>query len=449
MKLFGTLFTSLIFSLTFWGVAHSSVNQSVQFEVEKFQLDNGLTVLVHVDRSMPIISYQQWFRVGSSNEKPGRTGLAHFFEHLMFKGTKKYPKGEIDKIIQMNGGSNNAFTTEDYTGYYTNLPSDKLELIIDVESDRMRNLIFDEKEINSEREVVKEERRMRYENSVYGSLFLQIRNTLYKTSAYRWPVIGYMKDLNATNLAELKEFYNTYYAPNNAVVVVAGDVSVSEVKKLMKKYYGGIPRQTLPDLKLTPETEQRAARYSKLEKDVQGVTLAIVYPGVPVGHPDAHALDLMTSALGAGSSSRMYKRLVYKNQLATDVSMSNSNDKLSGEISTYVSLKPGVTANAAQALVNSEIAKIKSDLVSPDELQKLKNQIKLGYVKGLQTMASRARALALNEVYFNDYKVLFEDLEKYEKITAEDIQRVAKTYLVPGKKNVVQISPKSVAGVTQ
>lgn len=423
--------------------------EQVRFPVEKFQLDNGLTVLVHEDHSKPILSYHQWFRVGSSHEKPGRTGLAHFFEHLMFKGTKKYPKGEIDKIIQMNGGSNNAFTTEDYTGYYTNLPSDKLELIIDVESDRMRNLLFEESEINSEREVVKEERRMRYENSVYGSLFLQVRSTVYKTSVYRWPVIGYMTDLNATKIDELKNFYNAFYAPNNAVVVIAGDVTVSQAKKLMNKYYSSIARQNLPAVELTPEAKQLAPRYSRLEKDVQGITLAIVYPGVPAGHTDAHALDLMTGALGSGASSRLYKRLVYKNQLATDISMSSSNDKLSGEISIYVSLKPGVSSEQAMGLINNELANVKRELITASELQKLKNQIKLGYIKGLQTMASRAQALALNEVYFNNYKVLFEDLGKYEQVKVEDIQRVANNYISPNRKNTVEVSSQRTTGVAQ
>lgn len=424
----------------------ASFKKQVEFPVVKFQMSNGLTVLVHENHSRPLFSFQQWFRVGSSHEKPGRTGLAHFFEHLMFKGTTKYPNGEFDRIIQMNGGSFNAFTTADHTGYYANLPSDKLEMIIDMESDRMRNLVFDQTEIDREREVVKEERRMRYENSVYGSLYLQIRSTMYKTSPYRWPVIGYMSDLNATTLEELKEFYKRYYAPNNAVLVVAGDVTVSQVKKLVERYYGHIPSQEIPEFKPTPEVEQKAPRFSNLSRDVQGYTTAIVYPGVAVGHEDQYALDLMASALGSGASSRLYKRLVYKNQLATQISMSSSNSRLGGEISTYISFKPGADVGQGIALVNAELSRIKREKISESELQKLKNQIMLGYVEGLQTMSSRARSLALNEIYFDDYRRLFDDLDKYNAVTAEDIHRVANAYIVPQRRSVVQVVPKTGGG---
>lgn len=421
----------------------SEINEKIKFNVEKYQLDNGLTVLLHEDHTMPLISYHQWFRVGSSYEKPGRTGLAHFFEHLMFKGTPKYPKGEIDRIIEMNGGTKNAFTTEDYTGYYTNLPSNKLELVIDVESDRMRQLMFEQKEIDSEREVVKEERRMRYENSVYGSLFEQIRSTLYKTSPYRWPVIGYMADLNATKLDELKDFYNRYYAPNNAVVVIAGDINISKAKSLIEKYYGGLKRQEIPPFQPTLESEQKSPRYSNLERDVQSVTLAMVYPGANAFSDDVYALDIMSGILGSGSSSRLYKRLVYKNQLMTQVSMSASNDKLSGEISILAALKPGANVARSISLVKAELEQVKNNLVTDQELKKIKTQIKLSYLRGLQTMASRANALANAEIMFGDYKKIFTDLEKYESVTLEDVKRVANKYINPNKLNLVQMIPKS------
>jgi zinc protease len=438
------LILAVILSLSH--LAQASVSEQVRFPVEKFQLDNGLTVLIHENHTVPIISYQQWFRVGSSFEKPGRTGLAHFFEHLMFKGTQKYPNGVFDRIIQMNGGNNNAFTTEDYTGYYTNLPSDKLELIIDIESDRMRNLLFEEKEITSEREVVKEERRMRYENSVYGSLFEELRSTVYKTGPYHWPVIGYMADLNATKTEELKTFYNAYYAPNNAVVVVAGDVTVSQVKKLVEKYYGNIKRQELPPFQPPTEVEQKSPRASALEKDVQSVTIAMAYPGVKAGHEDSYALDLMTAAMGSGNSSRLHKRLVYKNQLATQASMSNEADKLSGELNVVVSFVPGADVERGIGLIQQELNQIKRTPISDDELKKVKNEIMLGYVQGLQTMAQRAQSLAQNEIFYGDYKKLFTDLEKYEAVTKDDILRVAKLYILPNKLSTVRIVPKAKAG---
>lgn len=444
-----SLLLSFLCLVAFVENTKASLQEKIQFKVEKFVLDNGLTVLVHEDHTMPILSYQQWFRVGSSHERVGRTGLAHFFEHLMFKGTQKYPKGEIERIIQMNGGSNNAFTTEDHTGYYTNLPSDKLELIIDVESDRMRNLLFDQKEIDSEREVVKEERRMRLENSVYGSLFELIRETRFKTSPYRWPVIGYMQDLNATKLEELKAFYNTYYAPNNAIVVVAGAVSTSRVKELVKKYYGAIPKQVLPEYKPTPEANQLSPRTAKIEKDVQGVTTAIIYPTIATGQGDEFALDLLANALGTGTSSRLYKRLVYKNQLATSVSVSSSTNKLAGDFSIIVAFTPGANTQRGLSLIDSELKSIKETLLTPKEIEKLKNQVMLSYVKGLQTMAERASSLAANEIIYGDYTRLFSDFEKYEQVTAEDIKRVANNYILPMKRNLVQVLPKAQAGSIQ
>lgn len=374
----GWQIAALVLVVFFSGFLFAAEKDKIRFKVEKFQLDNGLTVLVHEDHSRPILSYQQWFRVGSSHEKPGRTGLAHFFEHLMFKGTKKYPKEAYDRILQANGGSNNAFTTEDLTGYYTNLPSDKLELIVDIESDRLRNLVFDEKEINSEREVVKEERRMRYENNNYGALYEKLRSTVYKTGPYRWPVIGYMADLNAAQLNEFREFYRQHYAPNNAILVVAGDVSASKVKKLVEKYYGDIPKQEIPPFNPPAETEQKTARESVLVRDVQGVTVADSYVGVPSGHADVYALDLLSSLLSADASSRLYRRLVYKNQLATSVSASSENNKLSGQFMIFTSLQPGADQARAMAHLADEIRQVQKNIISAEELEKAKNRLILG-----------------------------------------------------------------------
>lgn len=410
-------------------------------KVEKYKLKNGLTVLLHVDHSVPVIAYHQWFRVGSANEKPGRTGLAHFFEHLMFKGTTKYPGKVYERIVSANGGANNAFTSRDYTGYYTFLPSDKLELVIDIESDRMRNLIMDEKEIASEREVVKEERRMRYENDIYGALNELMFSTLYKTSQYRWPVIGYMADLNATSMAELKEFYNTYYAPNNAVVVLAGSFDPAKAKKLIEKYYGSIPSQPVPEFKFTPEAVQRAPRKARLEKPVQGVTAVLVYPSEPAGHIANYALDLATNILGEGPSSRLYKKLVYQEQLATAVRVYNSNDLYAGRLQVQLNLKPGVSLAKVTPLVQREISRLATEEVTTQELQKVKNQVMMSYVSGLKTIGGKARALALNEVYFGDYQMLFYDLGRYNNVTSADIMKVVRDYFVSQKMTTLTVEP--------
>lgn len=409
--------------------------------VEKFTLKNGLRVLLHVDNTIPVIVYNQWFKVGSVDEKEGRTGLAHFFEHLMFKGTTKYPGKVYEDIIHANGGANNAFTTRDYTGYYTYLPSDKLKLVIDIESDRMRNLLFDDKEIASEREVVKEERRMRYENDIFGALNELLFNTVYKTSQYRWPVIGYMADLNATSTAELKDFYRLHYAPNNAVVVIAGSFDPKEARKWVESHYAGIPSQPVPKTQIVPEVEQKKRRIETLKKNVQNVTVTLTYTTPTVGHPDTYPLDLLANILGEGSSSRLYKTLVYRDQVGSNIGVSHSNTQYGGLFQISSSLKPQAKISQFLPEVERQISTAQSRPVSALELEKAKNQVMRDYIGGLKTVAGKARALALNEIYFDDYTVLFKDLALYNKVTPQDIVRVAKQYLVPEHSSLVAVEP--------
>jgi len=416
-------------------------SDQIRFPVEKYQLPNGLTVLIAEDHKMPLVSYQQWFRVGSSYERPSHTGLAHFFEHLMFKGTAKHPEVQFNALMQANGANFNAFTTEDYTGFYINLPSDKVELAIDIESDRMHNLQFDTGMINSEREVVKEERRMRYENSVSGSLWELFRTTRYKTSPYSWPVIGYMPDLNAMKLEEFREFYQSHYAPNNAVVVVVGDVETKKVKKLIEKYYGPIPSSKLPAFEPTAEAEQKAPRTAKLEKEVQGVSTLIGYPGVKAGDSNQYALDMLADIMSGGPSSRLFKTLVYDSKLATNVSMSAEENKLSGDVVLGLGWVPGANVQKGLTILENELKKVKTDLVSEKEMTKVRNATLLGYVRGLQTVSSKAHALAYNEIVFNDYRELFAQLDKMTDVTREQIRDVANKYLNPTITNTVQIVP--------
>jgi predicted Zn-dependent peptidase len=321
--------------------------------------------------------------------------------------------------------------------------------MMDIESDRMRNLILDEASINSEREVVKEERRLRYENSVMGSLWELFRSTRYKTSPYRWPVIGYMADLNATKIDEFKEFYNANYAPNDAVVVIAGDVKASEVKKLIQKYYGSIPAKSLPEFKPAPEVEQKSPRASQMERDVQSVSLIMAYPGVKANSEDTAALSMMSDIMASGASSRLYKSLVYKSQLATQVSMSADSSLLDGEITFYVAFKPGADVQRGVKIIQDEIERLKKELVTKDELEKVRNTILLGSIKGLQTVSSKAHLLAYNEIMHDDYNYLFTSIDKMAQVSGEQIRTAAKKYLVAEKLSVVKVTPKSAAGVVR
>ena len=438
----------LVFTLLFVWSAQAIPARSFEDQiksaltVDRYELPNGLVVLLHEDHSSPMVSVQQWFRVGARHEKPGRTGLAHFFEHLMFKGTKRFSGDAYKTMIHANGGSINAFTTKDYTGYYTNILSDKLELILDIESDRMRNLILDENNIQSEREVVKEERRMRYENSVQGSLYLLLNRTVHKTSNYRWPTIGYMRDLNAAKLEEFKEFYDTYYSPNNCVLVIAGDFKISQAKKWIQKYYGKLPRKVLPKEKFVPEAKQKAQRTAQLKKDVQNITLSIAYMAPANGHIDSYALDIAAAVLGGGTSSRLYKRLVRGTQQASSVDVDSYGSAKSGTFDVTVSIRPGKSDDRTKQVINQELRKIRTKNITDRELKRVKNEVMLSYLGGLKTIAGKAQWLALQEVQRGDYRVIFADLDKYNAVTADDVRRVAKTYLKGSKQSVVRVVPK-------
>ncbi len=434
-------FSFISFFLAVSGFANPDFSEQISFKVEKYKLQNGLTVLLYEEHATPIVSYQTWFRVGSKSERPGTTGIAHLFEHMMFKGAKKYTGDQFESILQMNGASNNAFTTHDYTGYYENLPSSKLELVMDVESDRMENLQISEDFLKSEREVVKEERRMRVDNSPVGALQEVLFGATFKLSSYHWPVIGYMADLDNIDLQTAKSFYRTYYAPNNAIIVIAGDFNSLNAKRLIEKYYGKIKAQEIPAFVPTPESAQKIAHTEVIEKAVQNVTVAIGYLVPKAGNPDSYALDLLANIMGHGPSSRLFKRLVYKDQIATSVNVSNYTLQQGGVFETFVSLKPQLDSRQASRIVISEMWRPRNVNVTPLELEIAKKQVMKSYVDGLKTVFGKAEALAMNEVLFGDYSQLFTDLQKYQAVTAENIKAVASKYLTPEKSIVAVLKP--------
>lgn len=414
----------------------------LNFPVEKFQLANGLTVILHQDRSVPLISYHTWYRVGSRDEKAGVTGAAHMLEHMMFKGAKKYSNKDFDRILQENGISNNAFTSWDYTGFYENLPSSKLELMMDLEVDRMRFLALRDADLTSELEVVKEERRWRVDNNPPSLLREAMFNALYTPHPYHWPVIGTMEDISAYTSAKLRHFYDTYYVPNNAVLVLAGDFDISEAKQLVEKYYGKLERKELPkrEYEQTPEPK-KAARFA-IQSEVQNSTIILAYKGVESGHADSFALDLASSILGNGDSSRLYKRLVYKDQTATSAGGYNITNADPGSFLVMAAMKPGLKTDGAEKILRQEVQRLQKELVSAKELQKVKNQMMKDYIDSLTTIDGKAQALATNEILFGSFEKLFSDLEKYKQVTPQDIQRVAKTYFRNDREIIGVLNPK-------
>lgn len=435
-KIFFVLF-AFFFTLS------SQAKLEIQFPVEKYTLKNGLTVLLAEDHSVPMISYHTWYRVGSRDESPGVTGAAHMLEHMMFKGAKKYSGKEFDDVLHANGIVNNAFTTNDYTGFYENLPSAKLELIMDMEVDRMRFLSIDANDLKSELQVVGEERRWRVDNNPGGLLRELVTGTLFTVHPYTWPVIGYMKDIQAYTPEKLRRFYDTYYVPNNAVLVISGDFEPKKTKELIEKYYGQLQARPLPERKLPVEPELTAPQRKVMPWDVQTRSMLVAYKGVAAGVPEAYALDLAGAILGGGRSSRLHKDLVYKKQIASSVGSYNMTNADPGSFMVFATMKPGLKTDGAEKVILSEIEKLKKSLVSADELQKVKNQTMMDYLEGLTTIDGKAQSLAINEILFGDYRHLFSDLEKYNAVTAQDIQKVAQKYLVANKRVTGILEPKS------
>ncbi|WP_413584917.1 M16 family metallopeptidase [Bdellovibrio sp. HCB274] len=410
--------------------------------VTKFQLKNGLTVLLVEDHTVPMVSYHTWYRVGSRDESPGVTGAAHMLEHMMFKGAKKYDGKAFDRIFHENGISNNAFTTNDYTGFYQNLPSDKLELVMDMEVDRMSSLALKPEDLKSEKEVVKEERRWRIDNNPMGVVRETMMGTVFKTSNYRWPVIGYMKDIEQYNAEKLRFFYSTFYVPNNAVLVLVGDFETPKVKAMIEKYYGALEYRPLPKRDYPKEKPQTVQQNAVIRRDVQNDSFIVAFQSPQQSDPDMYALDLAANILGNGTSSRLYKRLVYQKQSATSTYAFNYALKESGVYATGVMMKPGISHKETLDVVYNEIWKLRNQKVSDAELAKAKTQVIKDLVDSLKTMDGKARALAVNEIQTGTYETLFTDVEKYQAVTADDIKRVSEKYTNQTQRSIIVLEPK-------
>lgn len=420
----------------------SAADFQLQFQVEKYELANGLIVLLYEDHSIPIVNLQQWFRVGSRNEEVGFTGIAHLFEHMMFKGTPRYPEGAFENILQANGADFNAFTSHDYTGYHESFPSDKLELMLDIESDRMRNLNINEANLTSEREVVKEERRYRVDNNVRGTLNELVYQTAYRVHPYRWPVIGWMKDLNQITLEKCLEFYKSFYAPNNAVLVLAGDFVPQRAKELVAKYYGPLTREKILVREIPTEPQQMAQRSARIQKQVQSSTFEIVYHIPKLGTDENYPIDLLAKLLGDGPSSRLYKKLVYQTQWADSVYVYADFNKDDGLFRIGVSLKPKMPVARARQAVLDEIANLTKKGLDSLELAKTKSQTISSYISQLKTIEGKAEILAHYEINMGSYRFFFDDIKKYQAVTPSQVSEMLKKYFGPQQASVITVDPQ-------
>ncbi len=437
------LFSLCLFFFSGAQVAYSDVDSpSINLDVEKYVLDNGLTVILHEDHSSGLVSYHTWFRVGSKDENPNLTGLAHLFEHMMFKGAKRYTGKEYEELLRRNGGRNNAFTSHDYTGYYVNIGSSKLELVMDLESDRMESLAISGANLNSERDVVKEERRFRVDNSIAGFMQEKLFSTVYNVHSYKWPIIGSMEHLSNATVDQCKDFFKRYYAPNNAVLVVVGDFKTSKVKKLINKYYAHIRPQEIKKNKILSEPVQQAARQVTVSKEIQNPRISVGYPISKAGDIDSYVMDVLSNILGGGESSRLHRKLVVEQELASMAGTYSYSPEDPGVFNIAVDVRNGINVDLVLELIESELSKLQTSKVSAVELEQSKKFILLSHIESLKTVSGKAQSLALNEVVMKDYKFLFSDLEKYQSVTAEDIVRVSKKYFDKTKRNLIVVRPK-------
>jgi zinc protease len=405
-------------------------------------LDNGLRVLLQEDHRSPIVSFQMWYRVGSRNEARGATGLAHFLEHMMFKGTPTHGQGQFARLVEQNGGQDNAFTSQDVTSYYVNIAADKIDLVIDLESDRMTNLLLDAKDINSEREVVIEERRTRTEDDPGGFLGEEVSTIAFKSHPYGAPIIGYMEDIKRITPAEIRAFYKTYYMPNNAVLVAVGDFKAPEVLAKIRAKFGRIPKGAQVRPVLAVEPPQNGERRVIVHKHAQ---LPIVYIGYHVPNqksPDAFPLEMLSTILSEGRASRLYKRLVYERQLALEAGGDYNYFAQDPNLFWFWGTPmPGQTPEAMEKALLAEMDTLKNEPVSEEELQRAKNQVEATFVFQEDSVHRRASLLARFEL-IGGYENKDRFVERMRAVTAADVQRVARTYFSDDNKNVGVLLPR-------
>jgi len=432
--------TILIFLFSFAFISA----QTKKIDFVQYKLDNGMNVILHQDNSTPIVAISLLYHVGSKNEDPERTGFAHFFEHLMFEGSQNILRGEFDKISQGAGGTNNANTSQDRTFYYQGFPSNQLELGLWMESDRLMSLRIDSVGVETQRKVVKEERKQRYDNQPYGSIFEETFKRAFKEHPYKWLPIGSVQYIDKATLDEFIDFHSTFYVPQNVTLSIAGDINISQTKELVKKYFNDIPKGT-----------KEIFRPSVVEPPLGGEVRDVVYDNIQLplvlhayripaqGTPDAYALEMLTNVLAAGQSSRLYKEVVDKQQKAISAGSFPYVLEDPGLFVVYGIANAGVSAEELENSIQTEIDKVKKDLISKNEFEKMRNQKETEFVNSNSTVLGIAENLANYFVYFGDANLVNTELGRYLKVTREDLKRVANKYLNKDNRVVLYYLPKS------
>ena len=406
-------------------------------KVHRTTFQNGLRLLVIEDHTSPTFAYQTWYNVGSRDEMPGRTGLAHLFEHMMFKETKNLREGEFDRLLEGAGAEGeNAFTNRDYTAYIQELPKDKLELIIKAEAERMVNLIITEKAFAMEREVVQNERRFRNENNPDGLMYQELFDLSFKKHPYHWPVIGYQKDLSAMTAEDALKFYHAHYNPNHATLAVIGDVDNEEVRSLVQKYYGEFQGAAASVHKISPEPLQTAPRQKKLKLNIQVQKLLVGYHIPAVQHEDIPALAVAQAVLTLGNSSRLHRSLVDSGiSSSVDSDLLEEKDPSLFVISTNLQQKKSATE--AEKVILTELDQLSAKALGQSELIRAKNKINFSFYQGLESNFQKAYFLGVYETIAGDFAAGVSLQKRINDVAAIDVQRVVKKYLNKKYRNVI------------
>ncbi len=415
---------------------------------EKYELANGLQVILHEDHTVPIVAVNIWYHVGGANEKEGRTGFAHLFEHLMFEGSEHVRDGLFDQIVDGSGGQNNGSTGFDRTNYWCVVPSNYLEPVLWLESDRMGFLLpgITQERLDLQRDVVKNERRQSYENQPYGMAFMKLFEALYPPGVpYNWLPIGSQEDLTAASLEDVKDFFRLYYAPNNASLCIGGDINVAATKKLIEKYFGEIPRgKEIP----RPVPQQFSLSETKrmvLEDNVQLPRLYMFWHSVAMYDENDATFAILSDILSNGKNSRLYKSLVYEQQIAQDVSAFNDGNALAGEFGIIVTAKEGYTLKDMERAVDTVIQKLKNDGVEDRELQRSKNSIRASFMYQLQSLGGfggKTDQLNHYNTFFGNPNRFNEDLQRYQNVTKEKIHSIVQKIFDNDKRVILSIVPK-------
>jgi zinc protease len=442
------LLAMVLVSIPLNGQSPTAPAPTLQVPFRQFQLANGLNVILHQDKTVPVVAVNVWYHVGSANEKPGRTGFAHLFEHLMFEGSKHVPEGQFDLLLEAAGANNNGSTNNDRTNYVIDLPSNALELALFLESDRMAYLLdaMPPEQVNSQRDVVKNERRQSYENRPYGMASLEIDKMLWPANhPYHWPVIGYMEDLTAASHADVQEFFKRYYAPNNASLVIAGDIELDRTQALVEKWFAEVPRGPVVEPIAPPAALLTQVKRQTLTDQVSLPRLYLGWLTPRLYAPGDATLDLVSSILADGKNSRLYKRLVYDDQIAQDVSAFQSSAALGSTFMIVATARRGHTVEELQKAIDEEVDRLRRTPPDAREVQRALNQVEASFYRAMERVGGfGGKADQLNAYYFAGGGPDFfaEDLGRYTSLTPADVQAAVVRWLPRDRRVELVVLPE-------